>query len=84
MRTLEELIDEAISSGQWHSIRIFNGVVSMGRDQVTFTVDQLSAEAAPSAKLRWLLEHNLGSRRVLPVTVETVPVARDEIEDLLG
>lgn len=84
MRTLEELIDEAIGSGQWHSIRIFNGVVSMGRDQTSFTVDQLTAESPPSAKLRWLLEHNLGSRPVVPLTIEPAPVVRDEIEDLLG
>lgn len=84
MKTLEQLIDEAIGSGQWHSIRIFSGVVSMGRDQTSFTVDQLQADAAPSEKLRWLLEHNLGSRPVVPVTVEPVSQVRDEIEDLLG
>lgn len=84
MTSLEQLIDEAIGSGQWHSIRIFSGVVSMGRDQTTFTVDQLTADAPPSAKLRWLLEHNLGKRPVVAVTVEPAPVVRDEIEDLLG
>lgn len=60
--SLEELIDLAMSNGEWHSIRIFNGkmsgggnMVSMGRDHSSFVVDALVPEAAPSEKLRHVL-----------------------------
>ncbi|NSZ73927.1 hypothetical protein G6L74_09260 [Agrobacterium tumefaciens] len=60
--SLEELIDLAMSNGEWHSIRIFNGkmsgggnMVSMGRDHSTFVVDDLAPEASPSQKLRRVL-----------------------------
>lgn len=60
--SLEDLIDLAMSNGDWHSIRIFNGkmsgggnTVSMGRDHSSFVVDQLAPEASPSQKLRHLL-----------------------------
>ncbi|MEH0291821.1 hypothetical protein V6R98_02140 [Agrobacterium sp. CCNWLW71] len=60
--SLEELIDLAMSNGEWHSIRIFNSkmggsgnLVSMGRDHNSFVVDDLVPEAAPSEKLRRVL-----------------------------
>ncbi|KDR87713.1 hypothetical protein L905_19140 [Agrobacterium sp. TS43] len=60
--SLEELIDLAMSNGEWHSIRIFNGkmsgggnMVSMGRDHSSFVVDALVPEALPSQKLRQVL-----------------------------
>lgn len=85
---LVALLDEAMTSGNWHSVRIFNGaavsspgiLVSMGRDHSSFTVDQLSAEARPSEKLLWLLRHNL--RRGPAAVPETTP--RDRLGDLLN
>lgn len=60
--SLEELINLAMSNGEWHSIRIFNSkmggsgnLVSMGRDHNSFVVDDLVPEAAPSEKLRRVL-----------------------------
>ncbi|SDJ25355.1 hypothetical protein SAMN05428983_0836 [Agrobacterium fabrum] len=60
--SLEELIDLAMSNGDWHSIRIFNSkmggtgsLVSMGRDHNSFVVDDLVPEASPSEKLRRVL-----------------------------
>ncbi len=84
---LVALLDEAMTSGDWHSVRIFNGatvsspgiLVSMGRDHSSFTVDQLSAEARPSEKLLWLLRDNL--RRGTAAAPETTP--SDRMGDLL-
>ncbi len=84
---LVALLDEAMTSGDWHSVRIFNGaavsspgiLVSMGRDHSSFTVDQLSAEARPSEKLLWLLRDNL--RRGSAAAPETTP--SDRMGDLL-
>lgn len=84
---LVQLLDEAMTSGDWHSVRIFNGaavsspgiLVSMGRDHSSFTVDQLSAEARPSEKLLWLLRDNL--RRGAAAVPETTP--SDPMGDLL-
>lgn len=76
--SLEELIDLAMSNGEWHSIRIFNSkmggtgnLVSMGRDHNSFAVDDLVPEAPPSEKLR----------RVLLLSLR--PVSPDTSDDLL-
>ncbi|WP_425962682.1 hypothetical protein [Rhizobium nepotum] len=84
---LVALLDKAMTSGEWHSVRIFNGaavgssgiMVSMGRDHSCFTVDQLIPEAKPSEKLFWLLRDNL--RRVRAAAPETTP--SDPLSNLL-
>lgn len=80
---LVRLLDEAMTSGEWHSVRIFQGLVSMGRDQSSFTVDQLVPEARPSEKLFWLLQANLRKSACTenPQTVDNKSV--DRMDDLL-
>lgn len=61
-KSLDELIDQLFRDPTWHAIRIFNGAYSgsnhlacVARDASTAMVDQLVAEASPSAKLRNVL-----------------------------
>lgn len=89
------LLDEVMMSGDWHSIRIFNGgalsgaqatpgvLVSMGRDHTSFTVDQLVPEARPSEKLWWLLNHNARGRQALPQTENQPSGDIDRMQTLL-
>ncbi len=78
---LVRMLDEAMTSGEWHSVRIFQGLVSMGRDQSSFTVDQLVPEARPSEKLFWLLQANL-RKPVCPETPPTVDNTSGALGDL--
>lgn len=89
--SLDEMIDQLLSGKDWHSIRIFNikasggdgYLVSLGRDQATFVVDTLVADAPPSAKLRQVLSDNLRLR----VHIEPKPVApvrQLDFDDILG
>lgn len=79
---LVRMLDEAMTSGDWHSVRIFQGLVSMGRDQSSFTVDQLVPEARPSEKLFWLLNANL-RKPVCAETPQNVDNKSGALSDLL-
>ncbi len=89
---LVALLDEALTSPDWHSVRIFNGaavgssgvLASMGRDQSSFTVDQLVPEARPSEKLLWLLKHNLRGVNAVPETPPSVETSTDQSADWLA
>lgn len=75
--SLEELIDLAMSNGDWHSIRIFNSkmggngnLVSMGRDHNSFVVDDLAPETSPSEKLRRVLLQALRPKTTVGISDE--------------
>lgn len=80
MRTLEELIDEAMASGDWYGITIFAGkhadhpTANLLRDVATAQCDQITDPTVPaSVRLRTILEANL--RPALPASL---------FDDLLG
>jgi len=54
---LEELIDRVLQTH--HSIRLFQKIVSVSRQQDSYSVDQLGEDAMPSEKLRDVLEQAL-------------------------
>lgn len=79
--TLEQLIDEVMTSGRYYALRVFNPqvmghdgyMVSLCRDHVTCTVDQLNPEAKPSEKMRQVLLTALMPRQY------TIPTAKVEM-----
>lgn len=65
MKTLEQLIDEAMSSGAWYGINIFADRGEGARAHLLLNIstarcDQIADPAVPaSARLRTILEANL-------------------------